>query len=313
LARRVSRTGELGPLVHPSDPAETSTVPSVALTPSGVATLVFDRGISSGDRTTVVRRLRLNSSLSAPTYLPYAGLGARPVSSRSGHVAFSLSPTDAGRAYLARVNPDGEVHLRRLAADLPGGEGASEVGLDRHGNAYAVVSSTEGDRAWVRVWRVGGRLTAARRLTPKGQEADWVRLRTDLSGDTMVLWADLRASGSSFTLRGRAWHDGRLGPVTNLGRLDGPEPPFGGELPSWSIGLDDDGDGVLAWEVWSDALTDTFVRARVVHRDGTFGPPRDLGGAGGAPMGCGGPGRRGEDDGMGSERRSLAPCQVTTR
>jgi hypothetical protein len=117
---------------------------------------------------------------------------------------------------------------------------------------------------------------------PTGQEADWVHLRSDLSGDTMVLWADGRDTGS-YSLRARAWHDGRLGPVSGLGRMDGPELPSGLELPSWSIDLDNDGDGVLAWEVWSNDLVDTFVRTRVIRRDGSFGGPRDLG-TGGTPV-----------------------------
>jgi hypothetical protein len=66
--------------------------------------------------------------------------------------------------------------------------------------------------------------------------------------------------------------------------MDGTEHPAGVELPSWSIDVDDDGDGVLAWEVWSADLGDTFVRTRVVRRDGGFNRrPRDLG-SGGSPV-----------------------------
>jgi hypothetical protein len=283
LARRVSRTGELGPIVRVSDEAETSDRPSVAVTPSGVATIVFDRGVPTSDDNTVVRRLRLDSSLGKPTYLPWVYVLEKPVSSRSGHVAFVMSPTKDRRAFVARVDPDGDVHVRRLTADLPGNDGVAAVDLDRRGNAYAVVSRADGSRAWVRVWRAGGRLEPARRITPEGQAADWVHLRTDLAGDATVLWGDYRGDGSGFTLRVRTWRGDRLGPVARLGRMNGPEPVSGGELPSWSIDVDDDGDGVLAWEVWSDDLVDTFVRTRVVRRDGSFGRPRDLG-TGAAPV-----------------------------
>jgi hypothetical protein len=283
LARRVSRTGERGPIVRVSDEAENSGRPFVALTPSGVATIVFDRGVPTSEDNTVVRRLRLNSSLSRPTYLPWTYILEKPASSRSGHVAFVMSPTVDRRGFVARVDPDGDVHVRRLTGDLPGNDGDASVDLDRRGNAYVAVSRADGSRAWVRVWRVGGRLERARRITPEGHAADRVQLRTDLTGDATVLWGDYRGDGSGFSLRARSWRGDRLGPVVRLGRMDGPETPSGGELPSWSIDVDDDGDGVLAWEVWSDDLVDTFVRTRVVKRDGSFGQLRDLG-EGAAPV-----------------------------
>lgn len=282
VARRVSRTGELGPVVRVSNEAETSTRPSVAVTPSGVATVLFARGVPTSEDNTVVRRLRLDSTLSRPTYLPWAYSLLKPVSSRSGHVAFVMSPTVDGRGFVARVDPDGDVHVRRVAGDLPGGEGDASVDLDRRGNAYVVVSRADGSRAWARVWRVGGRLEPARRVTPKGNAVEWVHVRTDLSGDTTVLWSAYRDDVSALSLRARSWRGDRLGPVVRLGRMDGAVVPVGGELPSWSIDVDDDGDGVLAWEVWSDRLVDSFVRTRVVNRDGSFGRQRDLG-RGGAP------------------------------
>jgi len=68
-----------------------------------------------------------------------------------------------------------------------------------------------------------------------------------------------------------------LGLIANLGRLDGAEVGPADELPSWNIDLDGDGDGIVAWQVWSDDLVDTFLRARVVRRDGTLGQPRNMG------------------------------------
>lgn len=282
VARRVSRSGALGPVVRVSNEAETSTRPNVAVSPSGVATIVFSRGVPTSEDNTVVRRLRLNSTLSRATYLPWAYGLLKPVSSRSGHVAFVMSPTVDRRGFVARVDPDGDIHLRRLTADLPGADGAASVDLDRRGNARLVVSRADGSRAWVRVWRVGGRLEPARRVTPTGSAADWVHVRTDLDGDTTVLWGAYRDDVSALSLRARSWRGDRLGPVVRLGRMDGPVMPSGGELPSWSIDVDDDGDGVLAWEVWSDRIVDTFVRTRVVNRDGSLGRQRDLG-RGGAP------------------------------
>ena len=282
VARRVSRSGELGPIVRVSNEAETSTRPNVAVSPSGVATIVFSRGVPTSQDNTVVRRLRLSNTMSRPTYLPWAYSLLKPASSRSGHVAFVMSPTVDQRGFVARVDPDGDVHVRRVAGDLPGGEGDASVDLDRRGNAYVVVSRADGSRAWARVWRVGGRLEPARRITPKGNTVEWVHVRTDLSGDTTVLWSAYRDDVSALSLRARSWRGERLGPVVSLGRMDGAVVPVGGELPSWSIDVDDDGDGVLAWEVWSDRLVDSFVRTRVVNRDGSFGRQRDLG-RGGAP------------------------------
>lgn len=88
VARRVSRTGKRGPVVRVSNEAETSARPKVAVAPTGVATIVFDRGEPTNRGNTVVRRLRLNNTLGRPTYLPWAYGPLKPASSRSGHVAF---------------------------------------------------------------------------------------------------------------------------------------------------------------------------------------------------------------------------------
>jgi hypothetical protein len=250
----------------------------VAVTPAGVATIIFDRGVPTAAENTVVRRLGLDSSLGEPTYLPTSYVGSLPVSSRSGHVAFAISSADG--ALGVRVDPDGDVHVRRLAADLPGPDGPVAVDLDRRGNVYAVVSRLDRSRAWVRVWRVGGRLERARRVTPKGEEAIVVQLCTDLAGDTTVLWGEYRPNSSGYSLRARSWRGDRLGPVVRLGPLDGPETQ-GIVSPRWTIDVDDDGDGVLAWEVWSYVPFDTTVRTRVIRRDGSFSRrSRDFGSSG---------------------------------
>ena len=284
FARRVSKRGHLGPVVRISDRDETSDVPRVAVAPRGVATVVYTRGVPTAPDNTVVRRLWRDSSRGRPAYLPRGYVGSPPAVSRSGHVAFVVAPTDEGQPeLLVRVDPDGDVRKRELRRGVRGGVSLAEVDVDRHGNAYAVLQRADANRAWVRRWPVGAKpLGKARRVTPRGQQPAWVEVRTDLAGDAVVLWAEHRANQPSFTLRARTWRGERLGRVADLGRMDGPEIHGGIELSSWSLDLDDDGDGVLAWEVYRERIVDTIVRTRAVGRDGRFGRARDLG-QGGSP------------------------------
>jgi hypothetical protein len=273
FARRLSRTGRLGPVVRVSDKAETSDSPQVAVTPGGVATIVYRRGGPTSNPATAVLRLNRRSNVTRRAYLPATGQAGTPVASRSGHVSFGLTATSAGVARAVRVDPDGDIHVRRLTRDLPGSSyGTGGVGVDRRGNVYAVIRG-KNSQVWVRTWRRDGSLGAARKVAPRRKQAFWLLIRTDLEGDSIVLWASYAKSGGWLRVFARSWQ-GRLGPVVRLGRMDGPV-HVNVHLPSWSAAVDDDGDGVLAWERHIDG--EDFLRVARVTRAGRFTAVRKRG------------------------------------
>ena len=274
FARRISRTGELGPVVRVSDPAETSSLNGVAVAPDGMATIVYQRGIAERESATVVVRLRPNSGLGQRTYLPFSDHPPHPVVSRSGYVAFALSGTPDLTARAVRVAPEGQIRMRRLTPDLAGDDGTADVGVDRHGNVYAVVARHDWNRAWVRTWRRDGSLGRARRISPPGEQAPYVLIRTDLDGDSVVLWSRYHED-HSLRVSGR-WWSGRLGPLHRLGEMDGPT-SVTLEFPSWSASIDDDGDAVLAWEIVNLDAGGERLRVTRVTRSGRFTDVRDLG------------------------------------
>ena len=274
-ARRLMRSGELGPVVRVSDPDQTSQLNGVAVAPDGVATIVYQGGVTASESSTVVVRLRVNSSLGPRTYLPYSDHAPDPVVSRSGHVAFALSGTPDLTARAVRVAPDGQIAQRKLAADLPGDDGAAHLGVDRRGNVYAVVARHDWDRAWVRRWGRDGTLERARRLSPPGEQATYAVVRTDHSGDSVVLWSRYHED-HSLRVSGR-WWSGRLGAVHRLGKMDGPALAGLLELPTWSVSVDDDGDAVMAWQVVDLDAGGERLRVARVTRLGRFTEVRDLG------------------------------------
>jgi hypothetical protein len=274
FARRISRTGELGPVVRISNPVETSSLNGVAVAPDGMATIVYQRGITEGESATVVVRLRRNSSLGGRTYLPFSDHPPRPVASRSGHVAFALSGTPDLTARAVRVAPDGQIRMRQLTSDLAGDDGTADVDVDRHGNVYAVVARHDWDRAWVRTWRRDGSLGTARRISPPAEQAPYVLIRTDLEGDSVVLWSRYHED-HSLRVSGR-WWSGELGPLHRLGKMDGAT-SVTLELPSWSASIDDDGDAVLAWEIVNLDAGGERLHVTRVTRSGRFTDVRDLG------------------------------------
>ena len=72
FARRLSRTGALGPIVRVSDPAEISWSPEVAISPRGVATIVYEEPRETQDdvSNTIVVRLGRDNDLGPRTILP---------------------------------------------------------------------------------------------------------------------------------------------------------------------------------------------------------------------------------------------------
>lgn len=173
-ARRVGSDGALGPVVEVSDTTEEGMLPAVAVSPGGTATLVY----RAGD--VVVRQLTVDGVLTDPIRLPFDTM-SEPRSSRSGHVAFGMESYATGESAAARIDEAGLLRVRAIARDLPGEDGPVSVDLDRDGNVRAVITNFSRKRGWVRVWRLGGRLTEARRVVPRRHSAEQVLLRSDLA------------------------------------------------------------------------------------------------------------------------------------
>jgi hypothetical protein len=242
---------------------------------------VYSIGQPTNDDHTVVRQLNTDNSLSDPDVLPWGYTNGPPAVSRSGYVAFALSPNrpEDPTTFAVRIDPHGHLRRQALGDDLAGHDGMASVTIDRAGNVRALVSRRDQSRAWVREWTVAGRLLPALKVTKIGQAANWVLMVSDLDGDCMVLSADIHPHNADFNLRARSWIGSRLGPVQFLGSMTGPYIVGGGQIeaPTWSVQLDDDGDGLLAWEVRSDNLADTLVRAQVITREGHVTGRRGLG------------------------------------
>ncbi len=156
FARRISRTGELdqwsGSATRPRPAASTR---------SRSHRTAWPRSCTSSASPSV--RARRSWCACGPTAAlasarpPLLRPPPHPVVSRSGYVAFALSDPDL-TARAVRVAPDGQIRMRGLTPDLAGDDGIADVGVDRHGNVYAVVARHDWNRAWVRTWRRYGSL-----------------------------------------------------------------------------------------------------------------------------------------------------------
>jgi hypothetical protein len=258
-ARRVSSDGELGPIVDISAQGEQPLLPQVEVAPDGTATFIY-RLVN----TLVLRQLSVDDVLSEPIPLQYSDASQLRVS-RSGHVAFALHAYFPTReTAVARISPDGVLKTRLIARDLPGDDGPASVDVDRDGNVRVVVTNGERDRAWVRAWRLGGRITAARRIVPRRYSAEEVMLRTDLEGRSIVLWADESDSGGGYQLFGRTWRNGTVGSIELVGGARG---SYG---VSWTCEFDETGAGIVTWLFGSGGGTD--LGSRWIRRDGSFAP-----------------------------------------
>jgi hypothetical protein len=97
--------------------------------------------------------------------------------------------------------------------------------------------------------------------------ADWPGVAVDRDGNALLVWPafDERVPGAYFQIQARARsRSGRLGPILNLSEL--------GPAPAWpEVAVDDDGDGIVAWQQ-HDTRTNWRIAARRVGRRGGLGP-----------------------------------------
>lgn len=273
-ARRISRGGVRGPLVRVSPAGEEGAFPRAALAPKGGGVIMFQR--NNNDMTWRMVRFsvggRLGRAIQLGNPIPY---GPRVTATPAGDfVTAARGHDEVLRAY--RLRRDDTVVRRKVqAGGMPTG-----VGSDRHGTVYLTyqrkTQASGGKSAvFVRRWFSGGRMSTARRLTPRSHIVLVSSSATGWRGDTFVTWSrQLHPDKGYVDGYGRMLRrDGSLGAVRRLGPM-GPIPPqthpyfyLVTPLPA----IDDAGNGVVAWASEPD-WGHHIAWGRRVLRDGSVGP-----------------------------------------
>lgn len=277
-ARRVSRTGTLGPVLALAT-GGTIHGTNVAVDSDGDAVATWAESHSDGSVYPMMRRLSKSGSLSAATVL-----SSSPASAETPAVAFDRE----GDAVLAWAN-DNVVQGRTLSASGTLGpletmsanlspidrHFTAEVTVDRDGDALVTwlhwTAADQSNQVWGRWVSRSGTLGTVRQLTPSTQP-DLVNYSVagDLDGDVMLTW-DRAHNGY---LYGRQiTRTGTLSPlvfVTTFGRLH-------------TVAVDDDGDGVVVYQGQGIDGSVGSIRVRRVTQSGTLGPEQVVASIGESP------------------------------
>jgi hypothetical protein len=273
-ARRLSWGGVRGPLVRVNPAGEAGAFPVAALAPTGGGAVLYQRDNDEANWELV--RLsagsRLGHSVTVGNSIPY---GPRVVATPQGDFVTAANGSDGVlRGY--RLRRDDTVLRRKVEyGGVPTG-----LGTDRHGTAYLTYQDpmqTTGveSTVFVRRWFRDGRMSTARRISPRSHTVLLSGSDTGWRGDTLVTWSHRPnpdqgyVDGYGRMLR----RDGSLGPVRRLG----PMPPIPPQtllyfyLKTPRVAVDDGGNGVVAWPSQPDWDHD-MAWTRRVRRDGTVGP-----------------------------------------
>ncbi|MGW3783551.1 hypothetical protein ACWD5Z_03145 [Micromonospora chokoriensis] len=258
--RRVSATGELGPLQMITTWHGVS--PAVAVDPSGLALVAWTE-IRDGAYTTKARYFGADSSLGPELTL---GVGAdQPVVAvdRAGTALVAWTESYE-RVVARRVRPEGVSALRAIAGQGTDIRYASvSMAMDRDGDAvisYRWVKAGEPPRLRVRHYSHTGTLGSVISVSPAGHELSlFDELASDLDGDAVLTWGRWTSDGTQVLARSIS-STGALGTVTRLGAGDWPK-----------VTLDDDGDGLVTWQAPSPDFSTSRVHARTIGPDGVFG------------------------------------------
>lgn len=273
FARRLSRTGVLGPAIALGPATALSDHPTAALSPSGVGAVVYDEVFPDNRRRQALRRLPFSGGTSAPKYLPPAGsLGTRLVATRQGDFVTASTRAD-GELVATRWRADGSIVHRVASADTPLHAMVADLGFDTAGTAHLTwYANQDGARpvVWSRTWSSTGVLGAARRISPTTHTPLRVSAATDLEGDTMLAWSVSRGTARPVLHTRILRRDGTLGPVHEAGNIKGPESGVR-PAPAPELAVDSNGDGVLAWPSEPEPEHDvTWVRK--VSQQGVLAP-----------------------------------------
>ena len=270
-ARRLSRSGVVGPLRRLSRPSEPSWLPQAALTPRGKGAVVYDNGLSQ-----ILRRITPRSRLGKRIHLTEAGgFGTRLVATRDGD--FVTAGRDGNGVVVGyRLRPSDRLLSRRISADTAMQDAVIDIGVNRRGTAYLTYRAADnsGDRhprLWARTWTRDGTLGPARRVAPRAHSVVRATSRTDLEGDTVISWSRY-AGPAKLVLYARIWkRNGTFGPVHRLGLIQANDVLYPVPSPAPNLALDDDGDGMVAWPA-EPQFNHVIAWARRIRQDGTVGP-----------------------------------------
>ncbi|MEK8104022.1 hypothetical protein NKG94_00920 [Micromonospora sp. M12] len=257
--RRVSATGELGPLRTIATWSAIS--PAVAVDPSGLALVTWTES-RDGAYTTKARYFGADSSLGPELTLGVGGDQPVVAVDRAG-TALVAWAENYERVVARRVRPEGlrPARHRRAATDVR--YASVSVTLDRDGDAvisYRWSNAGAPPRLRVRHYSHTDTLGSVISVSPAAHELSlFDELAGDLDGDAVLTWGRWTSDGTQVFARTIS-RTGALGTVTRLGAGDWPK-----------VTLDDDGDGLITWQAPTPDFSTSRVYARTIGQDGAFG------------------------------------------
>ncbi|MFC8618154.1 hypothetical protein ACFT9M_17295 [Micromonospora purpureochromogenes] len=266
-ARRISRSGTLGPLITVSAGGVQAHGTYVAIDSDGDAVVTWAERHDTGAVFPMMRRYSSSGTLS-----PAVVLASTPTAAEPPAVAYDRE----GDAVLAWAN-DNVVQARTLSADgtlsalktvsAPlspiDRHFAAKVTVDRDGDALVTwrhwSDQAQSTEVWGRWVARDGTVGNVRQLTP-ALHTDVVNysIAGDLDGDMLLTW-DLFSTGYLYAVT--------ISPAQTVG-----QPVL---LSAWgrlhSVRLNDDGDGIVVWQGKGIDNSVGSIAARRVTRSGTFG------------------------------------------
>ncbi len=268
VVRRISASGAVGPLLTISGPRAGN--PSVAVEPTGRALVSWTE---YRNETYLARARYVGADGALGPELALGGSSADRTAvavDRAGGAIVVWTGDDYRQVTARRLRPGSMAEPLTIAAPAAGvGYGAASVTLDADGDAvisYRQAHPTEPDGFLVRRLGRTDDLGAAIRVTPPGHNVTfYAALATDLDGDSVLAWSR-RTEGVLADVHSRTIsRTGELGEITSFGAGDRP-----------AVTLDDDGDGLVAWQAAGPSWAFMGVWASTVHRDGRFGAVEQL-------------------------------------
>lgn len=282
-ARFRSLNGTYGPVLPLSDPSVNTAVPEVAVDDAGNGVVAWD--LNGGPHIQIQARVvNANGTLGpvknvtdghADAFEPQVGMG----STGPALIAWTtLDPVPSERGLriqattmtlTSSVAPRQLISFSGLAANEP------DVAVNPDGRGVVAWHVDRGVDEFIdtRGWERGAGFGTIRTLGPFGVRNRDPAAAVNGDGSTFVAWNHLNSNGS-ISVQGIAGTVVEPGGVT-LVKISAPD-VLGGGPPT--VGLDDDGDALVAWDRKSSPTT-LQVRARQVAADGSLGSGTAVSGA----------------------------------
>ncbi|HYN96254.1 MAG TPA: hypothetical protein VES42_20615 [Pilimelia sp.] len=274
MGRRVSASGALGTLQTISAPR--ASTPSVAVEPTGRALVTWTQ-YGGGTYTAQARYFGADGTLGPVLTLGASSADQTAVAVDRAGGAIVVWAAEGYQGVLARrLRPSAVADPLTIAGPAPEvGYGRVSVTLDRDGDAvisYRRAHSVEPPVVRVRLLSRAGVLGDVIDATPPSHDVTFhSALATDLDGDSVLVWSR-RTHGVMADVHARAIsRTGALGGITSFGVGDRPV-----------VTLDDDGDGLVAWQAAGPSYAFMGGWASTVSRNGAFGAVEQVSTDGGA-------------------------------